>query len=147
MKKFSFTLQAVLDYRAYAEEQERIKLGKLLAEKQDLIATLSQVRTSLQETRLELQKRKEIFPYEIRLYRQYISSLESTLERLRRKEQQFDQQIDSQHDTLLSATQKRKVLDRLKFKRKEKYHRELERVRQKEIDELYLLARQNKPVS
>ena len=144
MKKFSFALQAVLDYRSYAEEQERLKLGKILAEKHDLIATLSQVRTSLQENRLELQKKKEIYPYEIRLYRQYISSLESTLERLRRKEQQLDKQIDSQRDTLLTATKKRKVLDRLKFKRKEKYHQELERVRQKEIDELYLLARQNK---
>lgn len=147
MKKFSFALHAVLDYRAYAEEQERIKLGKILAEKHDLIVTLSQVRTSLQETRLKLQKRKEIFPYEIRLYRQYISSLENSMERLRRKEKQLDQQIDSQRHTLLTATKKRKVLDRLKFKRKEKYHQELERYRQKEIDELYLLARQNKPVS
>jgi len=147
MKKFSFALQAVLDYRAYAEEQERIKLGKILAEKHDLIATLSQVRTSLQETRLKLQKRKAIFPYEIRLYRQYISSLENSMERLRRKEKQLDQQMDSQRNTLLTAIKKRKVLDRLKFKRKEKYHQELERYRQKEIDELYLLARQNKPVS
>ncbi len=147
MKKFSFALQTVLDYRAHTEEQERVKLGRILVEKHDLIATLSQVRTSLQETRLKLQKRQEIFPYEIRLYRQYISSLEDTLERLRRKEQQLDQQIDSQRHTLLTATQKRKVLDRLKFKSKEKYHQELERYRQKEMDELYLLARHNKPVS
>ena len=141
MKKFSFSLQGILNYWLHAEEREKTELTRLLAEHQHLGSQLSKVQSGIDQSETGLRKAKEIKVPEIKLYRQHISALKTIADDLVRKQKELEETIHSQRASLARAVVKRKALDRLKSKKEQHYWYQLDREEQKNIDELYAQRR------
>lgn len=141
MKKFSFPLQSVLDYYRRLEAIEEARLNQLLKEKHDLGAALHEAQRSCRRFELELQEKKEIFPNEFLLYGRYISHLQARIHSLTLQGRQLESLIEKQRSVLVAATQRRKVVDRLRERKEEIHNQEVDRLLQQEADDLHLQRR------
>lgn len=138
MKKFSFNLQTVLDYWLFQEERCHLELMRLVAEEKKLEATIQQVEGSLSETLSEFNRRAEVFPYEIQLFRNYIQHLEKSLAELNEKRHGLILRVERQRASLLEIRKKRKSLESLKERRKAQFDRTVAKLLQSEADERFL---------
>jgi flagellar export protein FliJ len=141
MKKFRFSLQAVLEHCARVEEIQKAELNRLLVERTHLQRKLEET-AALRETRVEeLQNRKEIFPYEIDLYRRYINRLDEECSFLSRQLEESDRKIEMQRREVVVARQKSRVIEKLRKNRENEHAQEADRMLQQESDELFLHRR------
>jgi flagellar export protein FliJ len=141
MKKFAFNLESCLKLRRHREEVEEIRLSELVGDRQRFLSETESLQMSLAATQKEMTQRRVITSQEANLYSKYAASLERKIGDLAVKLRQVEARIEIQRSILLKARQRRKVVDRLKEKRRERHRNEAERLIQAEMEELHLLQR------
>jgi flagellar export protein FliJ len=141
MKKFSFSLQSVLEYCCHIEEMQKAELNRLIAERVRTESKLEETAATRNKQFEELQSRREIYPYEIELYRRYINRLDDDCSFLSRQLEEMDRRIEKQRNEVVIARQKSRVFEKLRKNKEEEHVREVDRVLQEESDELYLQRR------
>jgi len=139
MKKFVFRLESCLKLRRHREEVEEIRLSELMSQRQKFSAETESLQLKLVATQKEMTEVREITSEQVNLYRKYAVSLERKIVDLAARLRQVEARIGLQRSVLLKARQKRKVVDRLKEKRKERHLNEADRRDQAEMEELHLL--------
>lgn len=141
MKKFVFSLESCLKLRRHREEIEELRLGEMLSERQKFLKEAERLRSGLTKTRKEMTERREMTAEEANLYRKYATSLERKLVDVEARRRQLDARIEIQRSILLKARQRRKVVERLKEKRKDRHQQEVDRLDQAEMEDLHLSQR------
>src|SRR5258705_12894431 len=138
MKKFTFNLQSVLDHRLLLEEREQEKLLKIQQETTLAEVSRQQLRTEIHGLRLQMAQPEpgEVHVEKVLQVTRYIGKLEDNVVALTRKIAQLEQQKRTQSQVFLEARRKREVLENLKDKNLDQYHRELSAMEQKLLDEL-----------
>ena len=139
MKSFKFRLQAVLDQRERQEQAARQSFAEADAacrRAEELLAELNEIRGALL-AELNLRRSSAGFDaVETRLYHDYMLTITSSI-----KDQEAH--IRDLHSTreafklhMVSATQDRQVIDKVKVKHRDIHNKEAERATQKVMDDL-----------
>ena len=142
--RFTFTLQALLNWKRSLEEYSQLKLAEMAARlkaQEGEIEKLALKRLGY-EQKLGEKAGEGILAGEFSLYRQF--GEESRKELLSRGERKraILQEMDREREKLLALTKEKKILERLKEKQFQKFMHEAERAAQKTIDEITILKHQ-----
>jgi flagellar FliJ protein len=143
MKRFRFKLESCLKLRRHLEESEEIRLGELMREELRLKTENRELRSALAKARREMNKQTRITSEGLNLYRKYIVSLERKIRNIEEELLRLAAKINIQRSILLKARRNRRVVDRLKEKRKQRYSQESDREIQSELEELHRLHQGN----
>ncbi len=138
MKRFRFDLQAALDFASHQVELHEMEIYRLEAQRTELSGLRDQIQKTIFESGEALNRKTEIYPEELLLHERFV-----TAQRLRQVEVErllalVRERISLERKQLLEESRRRETLDRLKSRDKDLYDREMERVLQREADDLYL---------
>jgi len=141
MRKFSFSLEAVLDYRKVLEEREQEKLQKINQAILQAQNKLNLLRNEIDDCRLmAVGCQKGIIDIDkIRHLVAYIEKLEMEVIQLTLHITQLDKERTQQLERVVQAKRRREVVDKLKEKKFAHYEREAREVEQKLLDELAIV--------
>ncbi|MBE6350258.1 MAG: flagellar export protein FliJ [Spirochaetaceae bacterium] len=134
MKKFTYSLQKVLNLREFEESQAEIELGKAVSYAESLRRELK----ILAEKRLE-NSRKQFAVMDITLMQQaeyYGSYLDLKKEELLTELTQAELAVEEKRKDFLVALQNRKTLDSLKDKQFALYKKEIQRQEDVILDDI-----------
>lgn len=133
-----FRLDPCLKIRRHREECEEIRLGELIQDRRDLQASVKAVDRSGQEARAELSEKAEMMAAEALLYQYYFASLDLKQMELTRRCEELDGKVDQQRKKLIEARKDLKVIEKLKDRFLAQRERELDRLAQLELEDLFL---------
>ncbi|MDR2942824.1 MAG: flagellar export protein FliJ [Treponema sp.] len=132
MKKFSFSLQKVLQLRKFREEECKIELGQA-------ISNLNMVENEIKLTAVKRQNAAEqrfSTTKEIGAWDNYILRLDQSAERLMEKAAQAEIAVEEKRALYLEASKELKTLEKLKEKREKEHRKEMLDYQMAEIDDL-----------
>jgi len=124
MKPFAFGLQKVLNLRKYYEEEAKIELGRavsVLADIESKLRVLAAERARAVAAQFSPDNSAAI----IQQYMYYLIRLDNIEEALLREKVLAEQKVEEAREAFLEASRERKVLNKLKDKRQEEYHKEM----------------------
>jgi flagellar FliJ protein len=136
VKRFSFSLEKVLELRNYREEETEIALGKAVGE-------LTAIENQLKEIAVQRYKAGEerFLPgnsiLDIRGYEFYIQRLDHTKEELLEAAAAAQIKVEEARTVYLEAMRERKVIDKLKEKRAVEYRKAMFAEETKVLDDLH----------
>jgi len=141
MKKFQFSLKALLSYREHQEQIAMQELAKSQSDVNQVTAYIEELEHEFEAGRknLEYQSELGITSEELRRYIDYLNGLEQ------RKDEALDVLdrlrviVEKRRATLHTRSVERKVITNLKDKRKREYVEESLKSAQKDSDEMVLL--------
>jgi len=138
MKKFSFKLETLLQYRTNIEEKERLALSRLNFMLQAEIGQRERLRAIERETlaQLTLERSGAGQEAESRWYYPYLDRLRLEIERSSLRITNLEKEVDAQKLVVIEASKKKKVLDTLKTKRVKEFTAAVEKQEQKAVDEI-----------
>ncbi|HVN80274.1 MAG TPA: flagellar export protein FliJ [Terriglobia bacterium] len=141
MRKFSFSLEAVLDYRRVLEEKEQEKLQKINQAIFQAQHSLNLLRNEIDDCRqMVVGCQKGIIDIDkIRYLVAYIEKLELEVIQLTLHIAQLDKEKAQQLEKVIQAKRRREVVDKLKEKKLAHYEREARELEQKLLDELAIV--------
>lgn len=145
MKKFKFSLEKLLEIREQELKSERDELAKLNAQKRDMELEVERLLIRFDETNRELvnSARLGIAQQEMVLKKAFINKLSDDMRVLRYKISHMDTKIDAQMVVVMEASRSVKVIEKLKEKRVEEYHKEELKAEEQFIEEFVSATRQN----
>lgn len=134
MKKFTYSLQKVLNLREFEETQAEIELGKAISYAEALRRELK----ILAERRLENSHRQFSVMDTILMQQteQYVNYLDIKKEELLAELTQAELQIEEKRKEFLVALQNRKTLESLKDKQFSRYKKEVQRQEDVVLDDI-----------
>ncbi|MCI8405565.1 MAG: FliJ family protein [Oscillospiraceae bacterium] len=127
MKKFSFTLGRLLDYKDQVLETEKNLLRQLHQKKFEIDSSIEELERMFAETDRK-QKEKEargIFVGQIRMYEYEKDSIRNQLKQLRIEQKRAEIEVDRQVKVVVAASQEVAGLDKLKEKQLEEYQHQV----------------------
>jgi flagellar FliJ protein len=132
MKKFTFSLQKVLQLRKYREEECKLALGQA-------ISILNMIENQIKENAVKhyhaaSERFKE--PEQIVSWDVYILRLEHEAQNLTEKAAQAELVVEEKRAEYLEASKDLKAMEKLKEKRQMEYRKEISDYQMAEIDEL-----------
>ena len=141
MKKFTFSLEAVLDYRKLLEEKEQEKLRKINQAILQAQHDLNLLRNEIDDCReMVISCQKGIIDIDkIRHLAAYIEKLEFEVIQLTLHISQLEKEKVEQLEKVVQARRRREVVDKLKEKKLSYYEREAREMEQKLLDELSIV--------
>ena len=145
MKKFTFSLERIKQYREQVEETEKNVLGEMRAELNALTASREELLRIIAEKNEELRLlyQKGAFPIEISTLNRFISVKKAELEEKRAEIRRKENEIEYQLEKVLDATREVQKLEKLEEHQLEEY-RELERKEQEHFIEEFVSNSLNK---
>lgn len=142
-KKFVFRLQTVLEVKIRAEDEEKRKLGELIAWQKQEEMILAQLVQKKQETRDLLKERQRTGEYlqvdELKRISYFLKKVDQDIEAQKAKLIEIARRIEAQREALLKAAQEKKTLEMLKEQHYTEYLNEIEEEERKLLDELATL--------
>ena len=130
MKKFKFTLKALLSYREHAEHMVRQEVAALQREilscRERTDALLMEVDTVRSEFDLLCQGGIDVDQY--RFYSEYISGVQLKVDKERQLLEELDVYLKTKQGELLQKTVDKKVLENLRDKKKREFFENIEKV-------------------
>ena len=134
MKKFSYSLQKVLNLREFEENQAEIELGKAISYAESLRRELK----ILAEKRLENSHRQFNVMDTILMQQteQYFNYLDIKKEELLAELTQAELEVEEKRKEFLVALQNRKTLESLKDKQFARYKKEIQRQEDVVLDDI-----------
>lgn len=139
MKKFKFKLQKVLDLRVAEEREIQYELAAAVG-KQNIL------KVKQQNYRNEVNNQKNIYHEEMKSGNTNIQSMmnyqrfSEFAERIIKNSQvdidNMQPEIDEIRSRLIEATKKRRTLEKLKEKKKEKWEEDIKKMTEKEMDDI-----------
>ncbi len=137
MAKFSFRLQPVLNVKTQIEDNLKNTLGKAIRKLEIEKRKLAQLEGYLNNfTAVFNEKTRKSTVHELIEYKDYLSLLASKIKFQKEMVNCAALNVDKVREELLKAVKERKILDKLKDKKKEKYLQEQKKLEQKTNDEM-----------
>jgi flagellar FliJ protein len=121
MKHFKFSLEKVLELRAYREREAEIELGKaigVLTEIESRIFSLARERVKAAEERFSHGSGQ------IQDYDRYLLRLDKTRDRLLEDSARAELKVAETREVYLAASRERKAIDKIKERRRAEYRKE-----------------------
>ena len=147
MKKFSFRLDRLLNYRKYLEKQAQKNLFNAKNEalkREKVLEGLIQTRTETgKRCREEGAKGMDVPWY--RIYQSFLEKSERDVETARSRLQKGEARVKAKVAILEKKSVRKKTLEVLKDKQYKKYLHQLGKEEQKAMDELAVMGRKRKP--
>jgi flagellar FliJ protein len=134
MKRFTFSLEKVLELRKFSEQEAKIELGRA-------IGILNGLERRVEELAAErFRAAAEQFSPEnsaamIQQYMFYILRLDNTKEELLKEAALAAQKVEEAREVFIEASRELKVMEKLKEKREKEYKKEALAEEAKELDE------------
>ena len=147
MKKFSFRLDRLLNYRKYLEKQAQKNLFNAKNEAQKREKALER----LIKTRIETEKQcreegaKGMDVPWYRIYQSFLEKSDRDVETARNRLQKGEARVKAKVAILEQKSVRKKTLEVLKDKQYKKYLYQLGKEEQKVMDELAVMGRKRKP--
>ncbi|GAB6096685.1 hypothetical protein JCM14469_29380 [Desulfatiferula olefinivorans] len=143
MKKFQFSLKALLSYREHLEQMAQQELAKVQAEINAVTALIEEFEQSRDSARSELEIRSEagITALDMGRYMDYLAGLEQNLIEARSYLVQLTRLAEKKRGVLTVKSVERKIIANLKERRKADYVEEAGKTFQKQADEMVLVSR------
>ena len=121
MKRFSFSLQKILDIREFAERQAQIELGRAVAEVNRINSDLEAV--AQEKLRMIHLKQQEMTLNDFVVRENYMKRLELTKERLLEELAAAQLVVDEKREIFAEALKQRKILSNLREKQLVQYRK------------------------
>jgi flagellar FliJ protein len=135
MKRFHFSLEKVLELRAYREQEAEIELGRaigVLSQIESRIRTVAEDRyRAAAERFLPDNDALKILNYE-----NYILRLDQERDKLLEDAARAELVVEEKRNLFLDASRERKVLDKLKEKREKEYRKKMFAEETKILDDI-----------
>ena len=122
MKRFSFSLQKILDIREFAERQAQIELGRAVAEVNRINSDLEAV--AQEKIRMIHQKQQEMTLNDFVVRENYMKRLELTKERLLEDLAAAQLVVDEKREIFGGGGEQRKILSNLRDKQYAQYKKD-----------------------
>lgn len=122
MKRFSFSLQKILDIREFVERQAQIELGRAVAEVNRINSDLEAV--AQEKIRMIHQKPQEMTLNDFVVRENYMKRLELTKERLLEDLAAAQLVVDEKREIFAEALKQRKILSNLRDKQYAQYKKD-----------------------
>jgi flagellar protein FliJ len=138
-KKFRFKLQSVLELKIKLEDEEKRKLGELIAlqaREEQVLYQLQQQRAAMIQEFKDKQCSGGINVTELQMYAYTIEKLKNDIINQQLRLREIAIRIEEQRQRLIEATQEKKIYEKLKEKQQEAWIAEEEYEEKKLIDEL-----------
>jgi flagellar FliJ protein len=142
-KRFVFRLQTVLEIKIKKEDEEKKKLGDLIAWQKQEEQILAEMVHREQLTRSSLKEKQATGQWievdELKRIHYFLKKLASDIEAQKQKLIEIAHRIEEQRAALLRAVQEKKTLEMLKENQYNEWVREVEEEEAKVLDELATL--------
>lgn len=135
-KRFTFSLQKVLDYKAGLQEEAQLELARARKKYQAQIALIKSLEDELAQAREEISKKENVTQGRIWLWNRYIERLNFDQKSATRKLKELAREVSLRRHDLLEKTKDKKILEKLKVNQKIRFYHEQEKEEQKEYDEM-----------
>jgi len=132
MKKFSFSLQKVLQLRKFREDECKIALGQA-------ISILNEIENKIKETAIKRHhaaSQRFADAGQIAAWDNYIIRLEQEAERLAEQAAQAELVVEEKRALYLEASKELKTIEKLREKREKEYRKEMFDLEMAETDDL-----------
>ena len=142
MKKFNFSLKALLSYREHMEQIAMQDLAKAQADVNQVMTLIDELNEEFSKTRDELQAESEkgISSVSMGMYLDYLNGLEQRIYEARDALARLRIIADRRRAILHEKSVEKKIITNLKDKRKKDYVDEALKAAQNESDEMVLLS-------
>ncbi|MDR2184914.1 MAG: flagellar export protein FliJ [Treponema sp.] len=133
MKRFRFSLEKVLELRAYREREAEIELGRtigILTEIEKRIFGLAQERIKAAGERFSQG------PGQIQNYERYILRLDKTRDRLLEDAARAELKVAEAREAYLAASRERKAVDKIRERREQEYRKQMLTEETKILDDI-----------
>ena len=134
MKRFSFSMQKILDIREFAERQAQIELGQAVAEVNRINEELEAV--AQEKLRMIQMNLKSVSLNEFLVHENYMKRLDLTKERLLQELAAAQLVVDEKREIFAEAMKQRKILSNLKEKQFAQYKKEALVAEDNAVDDL-----------
>lgn len=125
MKKFTFSLQKILDIREFEEKQAQIELGKAVAETNRIRMELERI--AAERVRIVHLKADVVSLTEMIVKEQYLIRLDMTKDRLLEDLAAAEIVVEEKRAVFTETLKKRKVLSRLKDRQFTAFRRDVQK--------------------
>lgn len=125
MKKFTFSLQKILDIREFEEKQAKIELGKAVAETNRIRMELERI--AAERVRIVHLKADVVSLTEMIVKEQYLTRLDMTKDRLLEDLAAAEIVVEEKRAVFTETLKKRKVLSRLKDRQFTAFRRDVQK--------------------
>jgi len=135
MKKFSFSLENVLQLKKFNEEECRMALG--LA-----VSMLNEIENKIKETavkHLHAASERLKDSSTMMIWSNYITRLEQETERLMEQAAQAEIVVEEKRTEYMEAFKELKAMEKLKEKKEKEYKKEMDTMESAEVDELFAM--------
>lgn len=143
MKKFSFRLDSILNYRSHLEkmaQRDVFHAQNVVIETERAIERLAARREEVgRECSVERGNGMSVPQYQI--YKSYVARLDSDMVNGHGTLEEAEENVRSKKEVLRKESVKKKTLETLRDLQREKFMRRLEKEEQKMMDELVLLKK------
>ena len=134
MRRFSFSLQKVLQLRKYREDQCKIELGQA-------IGILSEIENRIRERAFHRhQAASERFTgtaVDMQAWDHYIARLDQEVQRLTEDAARAELVVEEKRENYLEASRELKVIEKLKEKREKEHRKDMFDAQTAELDDLW----------
>lgn len=134
MKKFSFELQDVLEYRSYEQEQAEAELGKALAVENEINQNLELLAQQLVNAKEQSKNSRDV--QDFIAFSQFSKLVDFQKEELLKQLAQAKIVTEEKRQILMECMKKTSALEKLKEKQLEEYNQAVKKQNKKLIDEL-----------
>ncbi len=137
MKKFEFSMQRVLEYKAHIEDNEKNTLKEMRRHHQDLCEQMEGLCKSVEEYSDEYNEKCSggIILHEVIALRGYIDELQRQIAHIFALINESEGKIKLQLDKLISVSQEKNSMDKLKDKHWETYQVEARKKEEARLEE------------
>ena len=141
MKKFSFRLQSVLDFRKHLEKMAQMEVAKARKDLMDSERRLKELNDDYDVTAMgfDVEMSKGISSERFHFFTDYLSSLDSRIEREEQMKTTFSGILREKQSVLREKSIDRKTIEKLKEKHKNEYYDKMLKDMQKEVDDMVII--------
>ena len=141
MPKFRFSLQTLLRRREDLEQAARDEMMLRVSRQQQEQQKLEDLKNRRAENSAEMaEKQNEDAAYgELIYYRMYLDRLDQEIDNCQRRLVRLRAEVELQRKVLVEASKKRKTLTSLRDKKEKEFNFAMDKIFQKEIDDIVVL--------
>ena len=138
LKKFSFSLESVLNVRRMKEEKYEKEFSKAIMELEQERNTLKELENRVCEKQLELRmiSQNPFSSDKILLFEHFLEHLEQDVEKQVKRIEKVSNDVEIKRLQLIEATKDKKIIDKLKDKEYARHHDEVNRQERTILDEI-----------
>jgi len=140
LRKFKYSLETLLKYREGIEERERDELNRLMYKHQVETNIRNGLSAKLQETIRDMASvcADRSRDRELNWFHLYVNRLTLEIGESEKRLTKLESEIRAQKEAVIEASKNRKTLASMKAKKEREFLLELDRLEQKETDELVI---------